>query len=140
MRHIVQRRAFRRQQPRYRSILEFLSVSSQFVLPSSPPVRRFYRGDNYSDAGGFAGGWWAGSVHEQAGWQAEKLAMSATRDTQINEARKAEAAMREQVRKARGAQIYQRRLEMEQQIADMSREQLEAFVPGWPVSLQEAVA
>ncbi len=48
--------------------------------------------------------------------------------------------MREQVRKARGAQIYQRRLEMEQQIADMSREQLEAFVPGWPVSLQEAVA
>ena len=52
MRHIVQRRAFRRQQPRYRSILEFLSVSSQFVLPSSPPVRRFYRGDNYSDAGG----------------------------------------------------------------------------------------
>ena len=41
---------------------------------------------------------------------------------------------------ARGAQIYQRRLEMEQQIADMSREQLEAFVPGWPVSLQEAVA
>ena len=40
--------------------------------------------------------------------------------------------MREQVRKARGAQIYQRRLEMEQQIAGMSREQLEAFVPGWP--------
>mgnify|MGYP000352548090 FL=1 len=33
---------------------------------------------------------------------------------------------------ARGAQIYQRRLEMEQQIADMSREQLEAFRPGWP--------
>ncbi len=33
---------------------------------------------------------------------------------------------------ARGAQIYQRRLEMEQQIAGMSREQLEAFVPGWP--------
>ncbi|MCG9065214.1 DUF4376 domain-containing protein [Laribacter hongkongensis] len=33
---------------------------------------------------------------------------------------------------ARGAAIYQRRLEMEQQIADMSREQLEAFVPGWP--------
>ncbi|MBE5529676.1 hypothetical protein A9J41_15395 [Laribacter hongkongensis] len=33
---------------------------------------------------------------------------------------------------SRGAQIYQRRLEMEQQIADMSREQLEAFVPGWP--------
>ena len=88
----------------------------------------------------FIGGWWAGSMHEQSSWQAEKLAMSATRDTQINEARKAEAAMREQVRKARGAQIYQRRLEMEQQIADMSREQLEAFVPGWPVSLQEAVA
>lgn len=56
MRHIVQRRAFRRQQPRYRSILEFLSVSSQFVLPSSPPVRRFYRGDNYSDAGGYERG------------------------------------------------------------------------------------
>ena len=33
---------------------------------------------------------------------------------------------------ARGAQIYQRRLEMEQQIAGMSREQLEAFQPGWP--------
>lgn len=62
--------------------------------------------------------------------------MSATRDTQINEARKAEAAMREQVRKARGAQIYQRRLEMEQQIADMSREQLEAFRPGWPEPAQ----
>ena len=88
----------------------------------------------------FVGGWFVGSTHEQSSWQAEKLAMSATRDTQINEARKAEAAMREQVRKARGAQIYQRRLEMEQQIADMSREQLEAFVPGWPVSLQEAVA
>ena len=80
----------------------------------------------------FAGGWFVGSMHEQSSQQAEKLAMSATRDTQINEARKAEAAMREQVRKARGAQIYQRRLEMEQQIADMSREQLEAFVPGWP--------
>ncbi|ASJ24906.1 DUF4376 domain-containing protein [Laribacter hongkongensis] len=37
---------------------------------------------------------------------------------------------------ARGAQIYQRRLEMEQQIADMSREQLEAFVPGWPEPVQ----
>ena len=47
----------------------------------------------------FAGGWWAGSVHEQAGWQAEKLAMSAERDRQINEARRAEAAMREQIRK-----------------------------------------
>ncbi|WP_444542779.1 DUF4376 domain-containing protein [Laribacter hongkongensis] len=33
---------------------------------------------------------------------------------------------------ARGAQIYQRRLEMEQQIAGMSRGQLEAFAPGWP--------
>ena len=32
----------------------------------------------------------------------------------------------------RGAQIYQRRLEMEQQIAGMDREQLEAFQPGWP--------
>jgi transposase InsO family protein len=29
-----------------------LSVSSHFRLPSSPPVSRFYRGDNYSDAGG----------------------------------------------------------------------------------------
>lgn len=47
----------------------------------------------------FTGGWWAGSVHEQAGWQAEKLAMSAERDRQINEARRAEAAMREQIRK-----------------------------------------
>ena len=48
----------------------------------------------------FIGGWSAGSTHEQSSWQAEKLAMSATRDTQINEARKAEAAMREQVRRA----------------------------------------
>ncbi|MCG9100463.1 DUF4376 domain-containing protein [Laribacter hongkongensis] len=32
---------------------------------------------------------------------------------------------------ARGAQIYQRRLEMEQQVAGMSREQLEVFQPGW---------
>ncbi|MCG9025476.1 DUF4376 domain-containing protein [Laribacter hongkongensis] len=37
---------------------------------------------------------------------------------------------------ARGAAIYQRRLEMEQQIAGMSREQLEAFVPGWPEPAQ----
>ena len=48
----------------------------------------------------FIGGWCAGSTHEQSSWQAEKLAMAATRDKQINEARKAEAAMREQVRKA----------------------------------------
>ena len=33
---------------------------------------------------------------------------------------------------ARGAAIYQHRLEMEQQIAGMDREQLEAFRPGWP--------
>ncbi|MCG9026850.1 DUF4376 domain-containing protein [Laribacter hongkongensis] len=33
---------------------------------------------------------------------------------------------------ARGAAIYQRRLEMEQQLAGMGREQLEAFQPGWP--------
>ncbi|ASJ24320.1 DUF4376 domain-containing protein [Laribacter hongkongensis] len=32
---------------------------------------------------------------------------------------------------ARGAAIYQRRLEMEQQLASMSRELLEAFQPGW---------
>ncbi|MCG9083934.1 DUF4376 domain-containing protein [Laribacter hongkongensis] len=32
---------------------------------------------------------------------------------------------------ARGALIYQRRLEIEQQIAEMTREQLEAFQPGW---------
>ncbi|WP_193583531.1 DUF4376 domain-containing protein [Laribacter hongkongensis] len=32
---------------------------------------------------------------------------------------------------SRGAQIYQRRLEMEQQIAGMDREQLEVFQPGW---------
>ena len=48
----------------------------------------------------FIGGWWVGSMHEQSSWQAEKLAMAATRDKQINEARRAEAAMREQVRKA----------------------------------------
>ncbi|WP_027824299.1 DUF4376 domain-containing protein [Laribacter hongkongensis] len=33
---------------------------------------------------------------------------------------------------ARGAAIYQHRLEMERQIAGMDREQLEAFQPGWP--------
>lgn len=48
----------------------------------------------------FAGGWWAGSVHEQASWLAEKLAMSAERDKQINDARAAESAMREQIMKA----------------------------------------
>ena len=48
----------------------------------------------------FIGGWWAGSMHEQSSWQAEKLAMAATRDKQINEARKADAAMREQIRRA----------------------------------------
>ncbi|MCG9124289.1 DUF4376 domain-containing protein [Laribacter hongkongensis] len=32
---------------------------------------------------------------------------------------------------ARGAAICQRRLEMEQQVAGMTREQLEAFQPGW---------
>ncbi|MCG9056655.1 hypothetical protein LH442_11810 [Laribacter hongkongensis] len=48
----------------------------------------------------FIGGWWAGSMHEQSSWQAEKLAMAATRDKQINEARAAESAMREQIRKA----------------------------------------
>ena len=48
----------------------------------------------------FIGGWSAGSTHEQSSWQAEKLAMAATRDKQINEARAAESAMREQVRKA----------------------------------------
>ena len=48
----------------------------------------------------FIGGWSAGSTQEQSSWQAEKLAMAATRDKQINEARAAESAMREQVRKA----------------------------------------
>ncbi|ASJ26199.1 DUF4376 domain-containing protein [Laribacter hongkongensis] len=37
---------------------------------------------------------------------------------------------------ARGAQIYQRRREMEQQVASMTREQLEAFKPGWPEPVQ----
>ncbi|MCG8998435.1 DUF4376 domain-containing protein [Laribacter hongkongensis] len=34
---------------------------------------------------------------------------------------------------ARGAAIYQHRLEMERQIAGMDREHLEAFQPSWPV-------
>ena len=42
----------RRQQPRHRSVFEFLSVSRQLVLSSSPPNSGFYRGGNYSDAGG----------------------------------------------------------------------------------------
>lgn len=32
----------------------------------------------------------------------------------------------------RGALIYQRRLELEAAISQMTREQLEAFAPGWP--------
>ncbi|WP_027824418.1 DUF4376 domain-containing protein [Laribacter hongkongensis] len=41
-----------------------------------------------------------------------------------------------QVITARGAQIYQRRLEMEQQIAGMNHEEPEAFQPGWPEPAQ----
>ncbi len=52
-RHVFQHRALRRQQPRHRPVLECLSVSSQFLISSSPPGSRFYRGDNYSDAGGY---------------------------------------------------------------------------------------
>lgn len=47
----------------------------------------------------FIGGWWAGSKHEQSSWQAEKLAMAAARDKQINDVRRAEAGLREQIRK-----------------------------------------
>jgi hypothetical protein len=50
-RNHVDRCALRRQQPRYRSVFECLSVSSQ-VGPSSPPPGLIYGGDNYSDAGG----------------------------------------------------------------------------------------
>ena len=52
-RNHVDRCALRRQQPRYRSVFECLSVSSQ-VCPSSPPPGLIYGGDNYSDAGGIA--------------------------------------------------------------------------------------
>ena len=48
----------------------------------------------------FVGGWLIGSTHEQASWQAQKLAMEDARNQQINAARKAEAAMREQVLRA----------------------------------------
>ncbi|MCG8999786.1 hypothetical protein LH427_15890 [Laribacter hongkongensis] len=48
----------------------------------------------------FVGGWLVGSTHEQASWQAQKLAMEDARNQQINAARKAEAAMREQIRRA----------------------------------------
>ena len=48
----------------------------------------------------FIGGWWAGSMHEQASWQAEKLAMSAERDRQIDAARQAESRLRAQVMEA----------------------------------------
>jgi hypothetical protein len=51
-RNQLQRRALRRQQPRHRSVLECLSVSSQVHPSSPPPGLLFYRGDNYSDAGG----------------------------------------------------------------------------------------
>ena len=51
-RNHVDRCALRRQQPRHRSVLECLSVSSQ-VRPSSPPPGLWiYGDDNYSDAGG----------------------------------------------------------------------------------------
>ena len=61
----------------------------------------------------FVCGWRAGSVHEQAGWQAEKLAMSSERDKQINEARAAEAAMHEKIRKVQADAA-----EREKRIAD----------------------
>ena len=48
----IHRRALRRQEPRHRSVLEFLPVPGHSALPSSPPVRKFYRGGNYSAAGG----------------------------------------------------------------------------------------
>ena len=48
----------------------------------------------------FIGGWWAGSMHEQSSWQAEKLAMSAERDRQIDAARQAESRLRAQVMEA----------------------------------------
>ena len=51
-RNRLHRCTLRRQQPRHRSVFEFLSVSRQLVLSSSPPNSGFYRGGNYSDAGG----------------------------------------------------------------------------------------
>ena len=48
----------------------------------------------------FIGGWWAGSMHEQSSWQAEKLAMSVERDRQIDAARQAESRLRAQVMEA----------------------------------------
>ena len=48
----------------------------------------------------FIGGWWAGSMHEQSSWQAEKLAMSAERDRQIDAVRQAKSRLRAQVMEA----------------------------------------
>ena len=50
--HQLHRRTLRRQQPGHRAVLEYLSVSSHSRPSSPPPGCRFYRGDNYSDAGG----------------------------------------------------------------------------------------
>ncbi|MBT9176727.1 MAG: hypothetical protein DDT20_01049 [Firmicutes bacterium] len=45
-------RALGRQQARYRSVLECLSVSCHFCPSSPPPGSCFYGGDKYCDAGG----------------------------------------------------------------------------------------
>ena len=63
-RNQLQRCALRRRQPRHRSVLECLSVSSQVHPSSPPPSSWFYRGDNYSDAGGGA---WRGASFKATG-------------------------------------------------------------------------
>ena len=52
-RNQLQRRALRRQQSRYRSVLECLPYRANSILHPRPQLV-FCRGDNYSDAGGGA--------------------------------------------------------------------------------------
>ena len=48
----------------------------------------------------FSGGWWTGTQRERSAWQAEKLAMSAGRDRQIDAVRQAKSRLRAQVMEA----------------------------------------
>lgn len=52
----------------------------------------------------FSGGWWTGTQRERSAWQAEKLAMSAGRDRQIDAVRQAKSRLRAQVRRRKKMQ------------------------------------
>ncbi|MCG9064734.1 hypothetical protein LH425_06715 [Laribacter hongkongensis] len=91
----------------------------------------------------FIGGWSAGSTHEQSSWQAEKLAMAAERDKQINAARKAEAVIREQVMRAQeDAAEREKRMVADAaaagRAADGLRSQIASLRRGLPAATAEA--